>query len=432
MKGRIRFDYRWVMIAICFLMVMIALGFANSTKSLFPDEIAKDLGVARSLVSIGESCRYIATAITNLFFSLLVIKFGPKKLISFGFLALILATFLYSIADSLPLIYVAGTLLGIGFSWTTTTMVGYVVGIWCSENKGTVMGFILASSGLGGAIAIKVVGNLIDPNVVGSYRAAYRLITAVLIVTLALILIFFRSKLKHDGQSQTANGKSTKKRGQDWVGIEFSKAIRKFYFWEILICVFFSGLILQGTSGIAAMHLKDVGIDYGQVKSLLSFGALILAGAKFFTGFVYDRAGLRVTSGICTIFAIAATFLLASVKGTDTGFVLAVIYVIAVQLALPLETVMLPIYALDLFGSRSYAKVLGLFVSVNVSGYAVGAPLMNLCYDLFASYKPILILVGCVMCGVLLLLQFVITSAHKEQQKIEFALQQAKIREENI
>ena len=416
MEQNTRMHYRWVMIMISFLMVMISLGFGNSTKGLFPDEIAEALGVDRYLVSIGESCRYIATAVTNLFFSLLVTKLGPKRLVCLGFLSLIGAMLLYSVAEHLLLIYLAGTLLGIGFSWTTTTMVGYVVGIWCSENKGTVMGFILASSGLGGAIGIRLVGNLIDPDVTGSYRTAYRFIALIFAVTLVLICIFFRSAPK-DGGSAAPSGKHSKRRGKDWVGIPFSAAVRKAYFWGILLCIFFSGLILQGTNGIAAMHFKDVGIDYGAVKSLLSFGALILAGAKFLTGFLYDRWGVRITSGICTFFAIVATFLLAFVKGDAIGFWLAVCYVIAVQLALPLETVMLPIYAADLFGRHSYSKILGLFVSVNVFGYALGAPLMNLCYDLSGSYAPVLILVGCVMSVTLILLQLVISAAHREEQR---------------
>ena len=195
-KTKKRFDYKWVIVAMCFLMVMISLGFGSSTKSLFPDEIAEALGVERSLVSIGESCRFIATAVINVFFSVLVVKFGPKKLIFAGYLSLIAATFLYSIADNLILIYLAGTLLGVGFSWTTTTMVGYVVGIWCSENKGTIMGLILASNGLGGAIAIRLVGALIDPNVTGSYRSGYRLISAVMAVTLVILMIFFRNRPK--------------------------------------------------------------------------------------------------------------------------------------------------------------------------------------------------------------------------------------------
>jgi len=322
---------------------------------------------------------------------------------------------IYSVANNLALIYIAGTLLGIGFSFTTTTMVGYVVGVWCSENKGTIMGAVLAANGIGGAIAIQLAGGLIDPYTVGSYRAAYRMIAIVFAALFTVMLLLFRDKPQN---AETAVAKKSKKRGQDWVGIEFSSAVRKFYFWGALVCIFFSGFIIQGTYGIVAMHLKDVGIDYGAVKGLLSFSSLILATAKFMTGFVYDKKGLRIASGFCTVIAIATTFLLAFVKGDSTGFVLAVVYSAISPFAMPLETIMLPIYALDLFGNKSYAKILGIFVSVNVSGFALGAPVMNLCYDILGSYVPALILVGCIMSLVFVLLQFVISSAHKEQKRV--------------
>jgi MFS family permease len=401
------------------LMIMISLGFGSSTKSLFPDEIAKDLGVERSLVSIGESCRYIAAAVVNLFFGALISKFGPKKLICSGLIALSFAMLLYSVADNLAMIYIAGSLLGIGFSWTTTTMVGYIVGIWCSENKGTVMGLILASNGLGGAIAIQIVGGLIDPNTVGSYRNAYRLIAIILACFVVVMLLFFRNRPKNMSLDEVKPSKGHgKKRGKDWVGIEFSDAVRKFYFWGILVCIFFTGLILQGTGGIVAMHFKDVGIDYGKVKSLLSFGSVILMGSKFFAGFLYDRIGLRFTASVCTLASILASFLLAVTQGNALGFYLALIYMVVSKVALPLETVMLPIFAADLFGQKSYVKVMGLFVSVSTAGYAVGAPLMNACYDIFASYVPALILVSVLMCFIFVLMQFVISAAHKEQVRI--------------
>lgn len=411
------FDYKWVIIALCFLMVMVALGFTSSTKSLFPDEIAKDLGVGVSLVSIGESCRYIATAVVNMFFGVMVARLGPKKLIISGFLSLVASMLLYSFADNLIYIYIAGTLLGVGLSWTATTMVGYVVGIWCSENKGTIMGAILASNGLGGAVAIQLAGSLIDPSVVGSYRAAYRMIACVVAVTALILLVLFRDKPRERTVRPVAATKK-KSRGVDWVGIEFSVAVKKWYFWGALVCIFFSGMILQGTHGVVAMHYKAVGVDYGAVKALMSFGALLLASAKFLTGFVYDRAGLRVTASVCTLIAVVSSFMLVLVDGTPFGFGMAVAYTVVSQYALPLETIMLPIYASDLFGERSYSDVLGIFVSVNTAGYAVGAPLMTLSFDLFASYVPALVIVGSIMAAILVLLQFVISAAHKEQRRV--------------
>ncbi len=418
MKIKNRIDYKWITIAMCFLMVMVSLGFTSSTKSLFPDEIAKELGTVRSLVAIGESCRYIATAIVNVFFGFLVAKYGAKKLICAGFFFLILSMLSYCFANNLFIIYLGGTMLGIGLSFTATTMVGYIVGMWCSENKGTIMGAVLASNGIGGAIAVQLAGRLIDPNVTGSYRKAYFMIACVLTGTLIILLIFLRDKPKNVDEQAPSSAKK-KKRGKDWVGLDVSVALKKPYFWGALVSIFFSGMILQGTHGIVKMHLMDVGVDYSRVLSLLSFGMIILVSAKFLTGFIYDKAGLRVTASICTFIAIVSTFILALIKGDELGFILAIVYTIISQYALPLETVMLPIYAADLFGKKSYAKILGIFVSVNTAGYALGSPIMNLSSDIFGSYVPALILVGSIMTAVLILLQFVISAAHKEQRKIE-------------
>ena len=411
-----RFDYKWVVVASCFLMIMLTLGFASSTRSLFTDEIAEALGVPRSLVAMGDSFRFITTAVVNAFFGILVVKFGPKKLIVGGFITLIASILIYSVAENVLLLFLAGILMGIGFSWTSTSMVGYVVGIWCSENKGTIMGAVLASNGIGGAVAIQLVGGFIDPNVTGSYRDGYRFIAVVLTVTFIIVMILFRDK--PEGRELTAPVKhGKKKRGRDWEGVEFSELLHRPYFWVALVCIFLTGFVLQGSHGIIAMHYKDVGIDYAKVKGLLSFGSLILAGAKFLTGFLYDKGGLRVAANICMVLAILSTFLLAIIKGDDIGFVLAIIYAVIAQCSLPLETIMLPIYASDLFGKKSYAKVLGLITSVNVAGYAVGAPVMNLFHDLLGSYVVGLVTVGIVMTAVFVALQFVITVAHKEQKK---------------
>ncbi len=324
-----------------------------------------------------------------------------------------------ALANSLWMLYLGGFLLGVGFSWTTTTMVGYVIDKWFSENKGTIMGAILASNGIGGAIAIQIAGGMIDPNVTGSYRSAYFMISAVLASVMPILLIFFKNEPKTPINKATVLNNSKKSRGVDWSGIELSKASRRFCFWGALICIFASGFILQGTSGIAAMHFKDVGIDYSAVKGLLSIGSLLIALAKFSTGLIYDKLGLRVASSVCTISAIIACRLLAFTTSGTTGFVMACIYTVICQFAMPLETIMLPIYASDLFGHKSYANILGIFVSTNVLGYAAGEPVLNLCYDITGSYAPALIITAIVMCLIFILFQFVITSSHRIRCEVE-------------
>jgi MFS family permease len=83
------------------------------------------------------------------------------------------------------------------------------------------------------------------------------------------------------------------------------------------------------------------------------------------------------------------------------------------SLALPLETVMLPLIAADLFGRRSYAHMMGLIVSFNTLGYGVGNPLMNIFYDLTGTYKGIMLVLGGVMVLVAFAMQYCILCAHK-------------------
>ena len=75
-----RFDYKWVVIGVSFLMVFTSLGFCSSPKGLFIDPITETLEIGRTEYSVTDTMRYVATAVLNLFFGTLIVKFGPKKL----------------------------------------------------------------------------------------------------------------------------------------------------------------------------------------------------------------------------------------------------------------------------------------------------------------------------------------------------------------
>lgn len=116
---------------------------------------------------------------------------------------------------------------------------------------------------------------------------------------------------------------------------------------------------------------------------------MVLAGSKFITGMLFDRKGLRFTLMLCNAAALAALLLLIFATDSAAGKVMAAAYSILVSLALPLETIMLPLITADLFGQRGYAQMLGVVSAVNTAGYAVGPPLTNFVFDAIGSYVPI-------------------------------------------
>jgi MFS family permease len=133
---------------------------------------------------------------------------------------------------------------------------------------------------------------------------------------------------------------------------------------------------------------------------------------------MYDKLGLRITTGICMFTGVNIMIALALVTNSPTGMVLALFYSAFASLALPLETIMLPIYANDLFGEKAYNKTLGLVVSVNTAGYALGAPLASLCKDITGSYGFSLWLGAGIMVGLIVLVQFIINSSVKERKAV--------------
>ncbi|MBO5917285.1 MAG: hypothetical protein J6Q14_00770, partial [Oscillospiraceae bacterium] len=82
-------------------------------------------------------------------------------------------------------------------------------------------------------------------------------------------------------------------------------------------------------------------------------------------------------------------------------------------LALPLETVMLSLITNDMFGDASFNKVLGIITAVNYAGFAVCSPLVNLCYDMFGTYVPILYAFAVMMAVVGIVIQLAISSSHR-------------------
>ncbi|MBE7063583.1 MAG: MFS transporter [Ruminococcaceae bacterium] len=416
-----KINYRWVIAAVSFLMVFTVLGFCSSSKSLYISAVTEALGISRSAFSVNDSCRFITTAIINIFFGALVARFGTKKLIGAGFLCLIISSVLYSVAENVFVFYIGGVFLGLGLAWTTTTMVGAVIGRWFKEKRGTVMGAVLASNGLGAALAMQILSPIIyeEGNPFG-YRNAYRIVAVLLSVVAILVLIFMKDAPSEENKTETVHS-GKKKRGRVWVGIPYTDAVKKAYFYAALTCIFLTGLVLQGITGISAPLLRDVGLDETYVATVLSAHSLALTAFKFLVGFLYDKAGLRKTATPCFIMAAVVMFCLANVTASPMGKVLAMFYGVFSSFALPLETIMLPIFAGDLFGEKSYNKILGLFVSFNTAGYALGSPITNLCYDLTGNYN-LAIYTGCgLILIVCVIMQFVITAANSEHARIEQA-----------
>lgn len=381
---------------------------------MYLSAITQALGIKRSLFSISDSCRYIATAVVNLFFGALIQRFGVKKLVGAGFLCLITSTLLYANATHVAVFYLGGCFLGIGLAWTTTTMASYLVNRWFQNNRGTISGIVLCANGLGGALAAQIITPIIyeEGNAFG-YRNAYNMVAVLLLITGILVVMLIREP----SSTSMRDVQKKKTRERTWQGITLSEAVHKPYFYAATVCVFLTGMSLQGINGIAAAHFGDVGIDKSFVATVLSVHSIVLCGSKLFAGFSFDKLGLRVTLMICQLCGLLS-FLAMALAGSNTfGMGCAAVWGVLSALALPLETVMVPLIVADLFGEQEFSKMVGIFVALNTAGYAFGTPIFNLFYDISETYVPVFYVIVPVMFIILISFHFIINAADKLRRK---------------
>ena len=387
-------EYKWVIAVCCFLLCFTGLGFCSGNKGLFLAAVSDALGIPRSVYAISDSLRYIATAVTNLFFGVLVQKVGVRKLVGAAMGVLSLSCLINSLAQSVVGFYLGGILLGVGLTFGGTALVGYVIKQWFKENQGTIMGAVLCANALGTAVSAPVFSRLIYNGDAFGYRTAYRLTAWILLVVGIILVLLLREAPKQN----TVAAKGQK--GSGWVGITLQQVLRKPYFYLACLCVFCTGAVLQSVTGVAVAHVKDQGLSAEFAAVVSSVSALSLAVFKFLTGFMYDKKGLKTTMLICDFAAVIMILLLSAVTNSPRGQIVAIVYAVLAALALPLETVMLPLIAGELFGEREFAKLLGIFVSVNTAGYAVGPLITNLCFDMVGTYRPVFLIYSVLMTAV--------------------------------
>ena len=414
-KGTKKFHYAWLIFAAGFIMVFTVLGFCSSAKSLYLQPVTKDTGIPRALFSLNDVTRYTVVGTMNMFFGKFIEKFNPRIMVAIGFVNLVISQMLFSFADSAAVFALGGVFLGAGLAWTTTTMVGHFVGKWFTNSKGSIMGIILAANGLGTALASQILGNLINASDSG-WRKAY--LTAGIIVAAVGILVVLLIRNDPADVHTEPLGKDAvakKKRGANWEGLEFGELTRRWYFYVAIFSCLCFGILLSSFTNASSAHFADVGIDKDVIKNVLSIQSILLFIGKTGAGIVFDKKGLRTVINICGVAGLISTGALILTKTVAGCWV----YALFVGFALPVETVMMPLLASELFGQKTYAKTMGIMVGVMQFGFIGGALIPNAYYDAHGTYVPIFIAFFAAFVINLAVINAVITAAHKERRKIE-------------
>ncbi len=171
--------------------------------------------------------------------------------------------------------------------------------------------------------------------------------------------------------------------------------------------------MLASVGAITTPHFTDIGLSPSFVANTVSIMAIALAAFKLLSGVIYDRMGIRISTNICLISMVIAKILLFFITNSFPGKILTIVYCLVNALASPIETVMLPILALDIFGQKCYNNTLGILTSVATVGQTLGTPLLNLFYDHYKNYNSVFLYSTLVSVLVVIIMNFAMKQGAK-------------------
>ena len=413
---KFRIDYKWVVLVVCFLMEFLCLGFCSSNVGLYTVPITQALNIDRLAYSYWSSIRYAVQVVVALFFGTLVNRFGIKKMVLMGLCAMVGATAIRAFGTGLVHFYIAGALHGLGIVFVGGTMAGTIVRRWFHQNVGRYTGIVMSANGIGGAIAAQIITPIINNGETFGYRKAYLLSTVITLAISVVIMIFLRDTA---ADTPVATGKQKKaSRGAMWTGMEYEEVKKKAYFYIAAVLVFLTGISLQSIGSISIVYMTDLGLPSAFIAATATVSSLTLTFSKFAVGTTYDKWGLRVAMLMCQLAALAMFVLKGLLTNSSLGMVMAMTATICSSIALPLETVIIPLMTNDLFGSASYTKALGIFMAMNSLGLCLGSPVGELFRKITGDYRPCFWFFCVVMVLVIVTFQFVLRAANKQKNAI--------------
>ena len=412
-----RFSYKWVILVVCFLMEFLCLGFCSSNVGLYTVPVTQALSIDRLAYSYWSSIRYAVQVVVALFFGTLINRFGVKKMVFMGLCAMIAATVLRAFGTGLVHFYIAGALHGLGIVFVGGTMAGTIVRRWFHQKVGTYTGIVMSANGIGGAIAAQIITPIINNGETFGYRKAY-LLSAVIALAISVFIMLFLRDNPHETAPVAAGKQKKTPRGALWTGIEYGVVKKKAYFYIAALLIFLTGISLQSIGSITIVYMTDLGLSPGFIAATATVSSLTLTFSKMAVGTTYDKWGLRVALLMCQFAALGTFVLKGLLTNSALGLVMAMTATVLSSIALPLETVIIPLLTNDLFGTASYAKVLGIFMAMNSLGLCLGSPIGELFRKIWGSYNPCFWFFSIVLVVVIVAFQLVLRAANRQKSLI--------------
>ncbi|MBQ3192992.1 MAG: MFS transporter [Oscillospiraceae bacterium] len=353
-------------------LLMMAMAVTTTALSFFVSPVCDELGVGRGTFTLYYSLMTAAGAVSTSFLGQYINKNGVRKVMLLSGFWCSAGLLLFSLSNSVWIFYLVGAAIGLfGTSCISLCANVIVQTSYSSEQASSLLGFVMAGSGVGGMLF-----SLILPGLLSSYgwRIGYRFLA---LCWLALVLGAFLLNGRQETHGAVGNRKVLSH------GMTRKEALKsiKFYYMAVAVVIYTVGCsIQQQLPSLLAGH----NFSSAQVGIMMSIMTASLAVGKIIQGMLYSKMGVARGGTVITVMFIAGFLLLMKPQTAYSGL-------ISLAFGMGIVTTLMPTVVRFVFGSREFASIWGILATASSVGSFVSTPVWGIIYDACGNYTPAMI-----------------------------------------
>jgi MFS family permease len=390
---RLPFFYGWVIVAVVFVTMGIAVNARTAFSLLFPpilDEFGWDRGMTAGAFSFG----FVVSAIMSPSLGRLMDRRGPLVVNELGVILIGSGLLLAALVQRPWQLYATlGMLVGGGSVCLGYTGQGLFLPNWFVRRRGLAMSMAFSGVGVGSVILLPWLQGMIVR--VGWRSACVALGILVLVLLLPLNLLVRRRPedigLAPDGEASSHPAMAARAIANvvdpAWVAVDWTigRAIRTSRFWWIAVGYFCALFTWYAVQVHQTKYLVEIG--FSPVLAAWALGGVSLAAipGQIVLGHLSDRIGREFVWAVGNLGFALALLLLLLLRDTPT---LPLLYLmIAAQGVLGYGVVsVIGAIPAEIFQGRHYGTIFGTLMLASIGGGAVGPWLAGALHDATGSY----------------------------------------------
>lgn len=391
---RLPFYYGWIVIAVAFVTMAIAVTARTAYSLLMPpliDEFGWDRGLAAGAFSFG----FLVSAVLGPFVGRVMDRRGPLVVIESG-VVLVAAGLLLAHAIETPLhLYLTlGLAVGCGANLMTFTAHSQFLPNWFVRRRGLAISLAFSGVGVGAILLLPWLQSIIERE---GWRAACAAMGLLVLLALGPLNLLVRRRpqdlgLLPDGERHEAAADGVRRPSNvvdaAWASREWTlgRALRTARFWWVVVGFFSALFAWYAVQVHQTKYLVEVGFDPLTAAWGLGIVSVVAIPGQIGLGALSDRIGREwIWTAGCAGFAICYAALIA-LEHAPSPALLWLMVISQGALGYALTSVMGAIVA-EIFEGPHFGSIFGTITIALIGGGAAGPFVAGVIHDVTGSYR---------------------------------------------